>query len=95
MNEENTRFNIFIPYSLDTFLYDYKYSKFIECNKQYANESIYQMGKNYTSDDQKNKQIRHGLKYVKSVLEGYKKTYWLAAGTLLGKMLIFMILKFK
>ena len=48
------------------------------------------MGKNYTSNEHKNKQIRHGLKYVKSVLEGFKKPYWLAAGTLLGRIQLTM-----
>ena len=33
----------------------------------------------------RNFKISHALKYAKSVLEGYKKNYWLAAGTLLGK----------
>ena len=76
--------NILAPIKLDQFLFDYKHSKFIECNKKYAEESLNQMGSSYKINKENNIKIKDGLKYIKSVLEGYKKTYWLAAGTLLG-----------
>ena len=42
------------------------------------------MGETYKTNEDTILRVREGLKYVKSVLEDYKKTYWLAAGTLLG-----------
>ena len=66
-------------------MFDYKHSKFIECNKINTEESVLQI--NEESDLYKNKKLVHDLKYVKSVLELNKKNYWLAAGTLLGKIL--------
>ena len=73
-----------IPSDIDQFLFDYKHSKFIECNKEYAQETLKRVGNNYTINQENNKKVKDGLKYLKSVLEGYKKTYWLAAGSLLG-----------
>ncbi len=77
--------NVSVPSKLDQFLFDYKHSKFIECNKIYAQEALNRMGPSYKIDEENNLKVKNGLKYIKSVLEGYKKTYWLAAGTLLGK----------
>ena len=77
------------PTDLNKFLYDYKHSQFIECNKKYASESKRyknDQGESYESGDIQNLKARHGLNYVKSVLEGFRKNYWLAAGTLLGKL---------
>lgn len=73
-----------VPFDLGKFLFDYKHSRFIECNRVYAKESIQKMNGIYVADDKKIKSAQYGLSYVKSVLEGFKRNYWLAAGTLLG-----------
>lgn len=86
-----TDYNVLIPSSIDQFLFDYKHSKFVECNKKYAQEALNQMGSGYTINPETNLKIKEGLKYVKSVLENYKKPYWLAAGTLLGKQHLVLI----
>ncbi len=80
----NAKTRILVPLDIDQFLFDYKHSKFIECNKIYAQEALHRMGPSYKIDEENNLKVKNGLKYVKSVLEGYKKTYWLAAGSLLG-----------
>ena len=77
----------------DKFLYDYEHSKFIECNRKHAEESKKQMGKTYETGDIQNVKARHGLTYVKSVLEDFRKNYWLAAGTLLGTKSLHFIIK--
>ena len=73
-----------VPSDIKQFLFDYKHSKFIECNKEYAKESVKKMGNNYTAGELQILKAQNGLVYVKSILEGFKKNYWLAAGTLLG-----------
>ena len=50
----------------------------------YAKESVKRMGNTYAAQKTQNLKAQHGLVYVKSVLEGLQKNYWLAAGTLLG-----------
>ena len=69
-----------LPLDIEKFLFDYKYSKFIECRKQ--NISVPQNKKETVVQVS---QIKAGLIYVKSVLEEFKKPYWLAAGTYLGE----------
>ena len=76
--------NILAPVELSQFLFDYKHSKFIECNRDYAKESVGIMGLNNKAEAMQNVKAKHGLVYIKSVLESHKKNYWLAAGTLLG-----------
>lgn len=78
-----------LPSDINKFLYDYKYSKFVEC-KNYRRKKVIPKLR-FRVDI-----IKNGLLYIKSVLEEYKKPYWLAAGTLLGnfvrkKCLIFLM----
>ena len=80
-----------IPDDVDRFLYDYKHSMFIECNKKLARLNRDSLGSEYKIDYKRENDFLHGLKYIKSILEGFNKNYWLAAGTLLG-MNIFLII---
>ena len=52
----------------------------------YAKESIKMMNGNYNANNVQIHKVTHGLAYVSSILESFHKTYWLAAGTLLGKL---------
>ncbi len=73
-----------IPSDIKKFLFDYQHSKFIECNRKYAKESVKHMGDKYSANELQIIKARDGFVYVKSVLEGMRKNYWLAAGSLLG-----------
>ena len=79
---KNLNQNVRVPHDTSQFLYDYKHSKFIECNKELAELNKAALG--YEMDKKKEADFLFGLKYTKKVLEGLKKNYWLAAGTLLG-----------
>ena len=76
--------NVRIPEEIPAFLYDYKHSMFIECNKKLSELNIQAAGYRPINKKTQN-DFLVGLKYIKNVLEGYNKNYWLAAGTLLGK----------
>ena len=79
--------NIKYPVDIRKFLFDYKHSKFIECNKEYAKQTGEYFSKNnHVSDSKRFLNAKHGLIYVTSALEEMEKNYWLAAGTLLGKI---------
>ncbi|RNA08703.1 fukutin isoform X4, partial [Brachionus plicatilis] len=68
-----------VPLDTDHFLYQYKHSKFIECNQQLA-ESTYKIQKQNAA---KNTFFVSRFSYVKDIMESNKKIYWLMAGTLL------------
>lgn len=74
---------ILIPKNLKHFLYQYKYSKFIECNKELATKNAY-LFPNYTQNMTKNAKFLIGMKYLKEKFEEMYLPYWLMAGTLLG-----------
>jgi hypothetical protein len=96
LNVSSSSEKLIFPTDLNKFLYDYNHSKFIECNRKYAEESRrykQNQGEKYQSEDIQKLKARHGLNHVKSVLEGLRKNYWLAAGTLLGT-LNFLLFKF-
>ncbi len=78
--------NINVPVDLIKFLFDYKHSKFVECNREYAKDSLNRMKGDYSADEQQIKIARHGIVYVTSIIESFQKNYWLAAGTLLGNL---------
>ena len=73
--------SMLIPFEIEQFLYDYKHSRFLECNRKLADS----VDEKYKQNATRNLIILRDLKEIKSVLEGYYKNYWLAAGTLLGK----------
>ena len=69
--------------NLQKMFYDYKHSKFLECNSNLALENSKKF--NYSQDINKNNQIMPCFVYVTSQLENMYKEYWLHSGTLLGK----------
>ncbi len=82
---------ILLPKNLKTFLYHYKYSKFIECNRTIADSNIglnvsQKNGKiiEYKQNTKKNDDIMQGLTYLAKVFERLDKPYWISDGTLLG-----------
>jgi hypothetical protein len=81
---------ILIPNDIDTFLFDYKNSKFVECNRPLAEynlnfyKPINSTSQNYSQNKQKNQLVLKYLNYTTTKLEKLSKRYWLAGGTLLG-----------
>jgi hypothetical protein len=81
---DNHKNFIWIPTDLKKVLFDYGHSKFIECNSTMANlnQKLYpiESRQNIIQNDK----IIPGLKFIKKILEGFQKKYWLASGGLLG-----------
>jgi hypothetical protein len=83
---------VLLPKSLKMFLYHYKYSRFIECNRTIAgsniglNVSVYGKIHKYKQDPKRNDEIIKGLSYVSKVFEKLDKPYWISSGTLLGDL---------
>ena len=76
-------------------MFDYKHSKFVECNREYAKDSLKRMKGNYNADKDQILKARHGIVYVTSIIESFQKNYWLAAGTLLGNVTLIFETKMK
>ena len=72
------------PLNLKKFLFDYKYSKFIECNRTLAELTLKQMGESYKQNYTRNKKIMDGIRYLSQSIELLNKPYFLFGGTLLG-----------
>ena len=71
-----------IPLNLQKFLFDYKYSIFIECNKDVAVTNI---NANYSQNATKNEKILSGIRSFSQTMESLYKPYFIFCGTLLGK----------
>ena len=79
VDEDANTFNV--PSNIKTFLFDYKHSAFIECNRELA---LSIRRPNYTQNASQNKMVSAVMKYITESLEQLGKHYWLAGGTLLG-----------
>jgi hypothetical protein len=80
----NTVSRVRIPNDFDEFMFDYKRSRFLECNQTSAQITRNRLGTNVTEHDERSKRIGESLKYITSIFDSMKKTYWLASGSLLG-----------
>ena len=69
-----------MPTNPGKFVYDYQYSKFIECNRTSADIVM----QKYPQNIEKNKNLISSMMYIRSVIEGMRKPYWLMSGTVLG-----------
>lgn len=76
--------SIKIPSNLQKFFFDYGHSKFIECNKEVAEEYKRETNDSFHQDPKRNNQVMPCLIYLTSMLESMYKRYWFSAGTLLG-----------
>ena len=80
INDYNNQ-QFYIPSNVEQFLYDYKNSKFLECNFEMADE----INKSkYHQIKSKNILVSSKLTEIKSFMESRRLNYVLAAGTLLG-----------
>ena len=85
-----------MPANINKFLFDYKNSKFIECNRPLAeyNSNFFKIENStekYVQKKDKNEIIIKHLNYTISKLEMMSKRYWLAGGTLLGELILLKI----
>ena len=74
------------PFNIKKFLFDYKYSKFYECNRTLAAELVDRFGVNYTQSSTRNEKIMDGIKHFSETMELLFKPYFLFGGTLLGNV---------
>ena len=72
------------PSNIKKFLFDYKYSKFHECNRTLADATFKRLGKTYHQNSSRNEKVMAGIKYMTNTFEQLKKPCFLIAGTLLG-----------
>ncbi len=73
-----------VPDNLDKFFYDYKNSKFIECNRTAVEINLKESNNSYIQNTTVNERVKPRLEYISSVFESVYKQYWLGSGTLLG-----------
>ena len=59
---------LYVPSNIKSFLYDYKYSKFLECNYKLAKKLIEKQGANYTQNKERNVKILIGLRKFSEVM---------------------------
>ncbi len=78
----NNRFNV--PANIKKFLFDYKHSRFLECNSTLANRDLIVDNVKYKQNLNKNLLVAPTLKYATDELSKRYMHYWLAGGTLLG-----------
>jgi fukutin len=71
----------FVPSNIDKFIFDYKNSKFLECNQLLVKQNY---NHKYVQNETINKIISPVIEHITQTLEGLEKHYWLAGGTLLG-----------
>lgn len=82
--ETKHAYDVRIPDDIKRFSFDYKYSKFIECNKTAVERNLKLSKYAYIQNQTINERFKPRLKYISSVFESLYKEYWLACGTLLG-----------
>ena len=70
--------------NIQKLLFDYKSSRFLECNQNLAHRQLIVDNTTYEQNDKKNTAIATILGYVTGRLVSVYKHYWLAGGTLLG-----------
>ena len=74
----------YVPSNLESFLFEYDHSKFLECNREMAKANLRRMGPTYRQNLKRNKMIAKVTEHISDTLESFNKHYWLAGGTLLG-----------
>jgi hypothetical protein len=76
------------PLNIKKFLFDYKYSKFHDCNRTLADFTLKKMGESYKQNYSRNVKIMRGIRHLSKTIEFLNKPYFLFGGTLLGILLI-------
>jgi hypothetical protein len=76
------------PSNIKKFLFDYKYSKFHDCNRTLADFTLKKMGESYKQNYSRNVKIMRGIRHLSKTIEFLNKPYFLFGGTLLGILLI-------
>ena len=76
--------SIKIPENLKRFFYDYKHSKFIECNYEMAKKNLILSNGTYRQNRKLNLQKKPCFVNIVRELEGMYVPYWLSSGSLLG-----------
>ena len=70
--------------NIDKFLFDYRHSKFIECDSKLAYNITNQEAGKFKQKLEVNERIKPCMNDLAEIIEGMYKRYWLTSGTLLG-----------
>ena len=85
VDELKNKFNV--PTDVRKFLFDRDHSLFLECNTEMAKKNRDFLGVTYVQKEDKNKMVSPVVDYITGTLESLGKHYWLAGGTLLGRLI--------
>ena len=80
----STSIKIKIPENIQSYLYDYSHSKFIECNHELSKLNFKLSNGSYNQNLTRNKLIMPCMNQIVSIMESMHKSYWLSSGSLLG-----------
>ena len=81
-NFEINYYNMLIPLNIKRFLYDYKHSTMRNCNSSLVHLNNKLSNGTYKQDNQRNKKMLAGLRYIVSAFESMLKPYWLGKNEL-------------
>lgn len=85
--------NFSYPNNVSHFLWLYQTSKFLSCDQNLANRMKNEY-KLYQNENQQNLTVEP-MKYIAQSLDLLEKRYWLAGGTLLGKLSFEFVFEFE
>jgi hypothetical protein len=77
---------MWVPSNINKYLYEYSHSTFLECNSTMAQINLENYPNQSFQDQTLNNKIKPGLMSIKAILESSYKKYWIASGSLLGKL---------
>ncbi len=75
-----------VPSNVSQFLYQYRFSKFVECNRTLLEENIRLFNGNYSQNLAFNDRMMPVLTRIKSKFEQNIMNYWPSGGTLIGML---------
>ncbi len=89
VKRNHNTYKALLPNEISTFLYHYKYSKFMDCNRTLAESNVGKIinGNIYKQNPVSNSKILEGLLEINEIFENQNKPYWITDGTLLGMKL--------
>ena len=73
-----------IPENLQSVLFKYNHSKFLECYQNLPKSDENLVKKNQNQNLTMNKILKPHIKYIKTYIEALHKNLWISSGTLLG-----------
>ena len=76
------------PFDYDKFIFDYKRSEFIECNKTLYEANLNKIGSSFKQKNKKNLKIISSVLTLTSYFDDKMINYWISDGSVLGILLV-------